>query len=70
MPPIHRVAQTDAINEALEIVEAHLNNVGMPSYNTILLALEQIDEITSKGEQGGLAIRDAVQAIAAKALGK
>lgn len=30
MPPIHRVAQTDAINEALEIVEAHLNNVGIP----------------------------------------
>ncbi len=70
MSLIRREAQTDATKEALEVVEAHLNNVGLPSYNALLLAMEQIERLAREGTREGQVIRDAVQEIAGKALGK
>jgi hypothetical protein len=70
MNAINWAAKSDAMTESLEIVEAHLNNFGLPGYNKILVALEQIELLTreSSRELHPFAIRDAIREIAAKAL--
>lgn len=38
----------DVVEEAVAQAEAYLNNVGLPSYNGVLLALEQIKFVLSQ----------------------
>ena len=68
MSAITWAAKSDAVAEALEVFEAQLNNFGLPSYNKVLLALEQIERLAREGSRDGHTIRDAIQEIAAKAL--
>lgn len=68
MVAINWAAKSDVATEALERVEAELNNVGLPGYNKVLLALEQIERLAREGSRDGHTIRDAIKEIAAKAL--
>jgi hypothetical protein len=64
-------AQTDAVKEALEVVEAHLNNFCLPSYNTLLLALEQIAGASAWDDgYDPMAAAARFQEIAKKAIGQ
>lgn len=57
--------------EGLEVVEAHLSNLGLPSYNTLLVALEQIANTSVCADgYGPMAAAARFQEIAKKVIGQ
>lgn len=66
---IQRETRKDYVAEAVANAEAHLNNVGLPSYNTVLVALEQIERLSREADRNAVDVPTMLGDIARKALG-